>query len=248
MDRIIEYLNDTLGDNYIYIIGIAAILLFILVGFLASRKDASKKGTFNKEPMANIDEITTGEINQVANTLDQEKINPVDVVAMPTTDALVVDQEPIVPVSGDSLGDQVNLSTDTPGTLRLDAFGQSAPTNNEDLVTPGIQTPIEPTEGPKFDSMSVNQEPTRFENVTPKAPLSLDDMLAKPETSAPSFNVPDSLPQESSQPEIIDIVDESPVNASEGPNVEYNPYIPESPIISSANDNPEEENQENKGV
>lgn len=100
MDTIIEFLNDTFGDNYVYVLGIGAIVLFMLIGFLASRKGSKKKEDTNKEePMANINEINTGEINQVAENLQQQKVEPVDIASAPTSDALVVDKEPVVPVN-----------------------------------------------------------------------------------------------------------------------------------------------------
>lgn len=232
MDMIFEYLNNTLGDNYIYIIGIGAILLFILVGFLAGRKDSPKQKPLKAESMANINEIKTGEINQVAANLNQEKIDPIDIVESPTTDALVVDQEPIVPVSGGPLSeDQVNLTTDTPGTLRLDAFAQTTNVSDENLVTPGMQAPNESqsreTESNQISDVS---KLNNFEKPAFKKPLNVDDLLGKMENT--SSVVPDSAPEVQSQPEIIDVVNESnpSINTMENANVDYNPYISETPI------------------
>jgi hypothetical protein len=98
MEEIFELLNE----YYLYVIGVGLVLIFILIGFLSSKKTGNKKDENAKEePMANINEVKTGEINQVAENLEQEKIEPVNIEAMPTSDALFVDEGPVVPVIGE---------------------------------------------------------------------------------------------------------------------------------------------------
>jgi hypothetical protein len=93
MDQVIKFLED----NYFYVAGIGLIIIVILIGFLSSRHKA-KKQEEGEEPMANLNEVNTGEIHQVADTIKQNEMKPVDVAPMPTTDALKVDTEPVAPV------------------------------------------------------------------------------------------------------------------------------------------------------
>ena len=43
MDAIVEFLTDTFGDKYIYVIGVAVILLFVLIGILVTKKDQKEE-------------------------------------------------------------------------------------------------------------------------------------------------------------------------------------------------------------
>ena len=255
MDAIIEYLNDTLGDNYIYIIGIAAIVLFILVGFLASRKGPKKEDVVNKEePMANINEVSTGEINQVADTLQQGAINPVELNATPTADALVVDKEPVVPVNNEVLppnnvGNQMvggngmlNNNFGTPGTLNLNKPGELNIKDQDNLVDPRTQAPVSPTEGElQNTTMPIRPELSEFEKVEKPESLSFDVSLNPGLATPDAPSEPEPLNLDLEKKESVEIVDENPPKseADKPVNVDYTSYVPDKSqhVVQNTEDN-----------
>lgn len=100
MDNIINFVMD----NIIYVAGIGLILIIILIGFISSRRKKKNNGGEEKNTMANLNEVSTGEISQVADVVKQNEMKPVDVapVVGPTTDALKVEVGPVTPVIADT--------------------------------------------------------------------------------------------------------------------------------------------------
>ncbi|MDD2202855.1 MAG: hypothetical protein PHT75_03640 [Bacilli bacterium] len=82
-----------LEDYYVYVIGVGLIIVLMLIGFLASSKK-SRKESGEGETMANINDVNTGSINDVANTLQNDNMQPVDVVTFPETNNLDVNVNP----------------------------------------------------------------------------------------------------------------------------------------------------------
>ncbi len=186
MDAIIEFLNDTLGDNYIYIIGIGAIVLFILVGFLASGKGSKRKAKNQEENMANINEVSTGEITQVSDTLQEGRMNPVDVAGGHTADALVVDKEPVIPVNNE-------ISTDNNFNI---------PVANES-VTEEAPAMLKLSEEPVLGGTTPVESPLpqpAMESVTEEAPAMLK-LSEEPATESPTaVNIDSEMPMVPTKP------------------------------------------------
>jgi hypothetical protein len=97
-----DFFNEVvifLEDNYVYVIGVGLIIILMLIGLLASRRKA-RKNAKEEEPMANINEVNTGSINDVANTLQSDVMQPVDVVTFPENNEPIVKEvtpQPIAP-------------------------------------------------------------------------------------------------------------------------------------------------------
>lgn len=68
-----------LEEYYVYAISVGLIIILMLIGFLASKRKARKNHAAD-ESMANINDVTTGSINDVANALQSDVMQPVDVV------------------------------------------------------------------------------------------------------------------------------------------------------------------------
>jgi hypothetical protein len=138
-------MNDILNflsDNYIYVSGVGLIIIIILIGFLASKRKARKVGKDeSKETMVNINDVQTGGINQVADSLKKEEEKPVEVTpTVPVQDALVVEQEPVVPVMNQTNMEQPTLD---PNPTINPAFENKNP----------FQTPI--NDGSQFEKTEV---------------------------------------------------------------------------------------------
>lgn len=99
-----------LEEYYVYVIGVGLILVLMLVGLLASRKKA-KKGAQNEEPMANINEVNTGSINDVADTVQNDAMQPTNVVTFPE----------------DNSSDTMEKPADVPTTIEPQAAPEVAP-------------------------------------------------------------------------------------------------------------------------
>lgn len=79
MDQIVSFLET----NYFYVVGAGLILIIIIIGALVSSKKAKKaKEVDQNPPMANINDVQTGEINQVSDELKQKEVQPVEVAPM----------------------------------------------------------------------------------------------------------------------------------------------------------------------
>lgn len=68
-----------LEEYYVYAISVGLIIVLMLIGFLASKRK-TRKSQSTDESMANINDVTTGSINDVANVLQSDVMQPVDVV------------------------------------------------------------------------------------------------------------------------------------------------------------------------
>lgn len=104
MNTIIDFLTK----YYFYVVGTGLILIIMLIGFLASKhKNGSKTGPGEgSDTMVNINDVSTGSMNEVAANLKQNEMKPLDVTAnpaptpvLPTHDALNIEKEPMIPVS-----------------------------------------------------------------------------------------------------------------------------------------------------
>jgi hypothetical protein len=115
-----DFFNEVvifLEDNYVYVIGVGLIIILMLIGLLASRRKA-RKNAKEEEPMANINEVNTGSINDVANTLQSDVMQPVDVVTFPENNEPIVKEvtpQPIAPeVPSTPVYNSVNIEPITP--------------------------------------------------------------------------------------------------------------------------------------
>lgn len=84
-----------LEEYYVYVVGAGLIIILMLIGLLASSRKA-RKASKDEEPMANINDVNTGSINDVANNLQSDIMQPIDVVTFPEENSTVTNNEPIV--------------------------------------------------------------------------------------------------------------------------------------------------------
>jgi hypothetical protein len=80
-----------LEEYYVYVIGVGLIIILMLIGFLASRRKAKKDNNQNGS-MANINEVNTGSISDVASTLQSNNVTSVTDVKLPDNNAVVTPQ------------------------------------------------------------------------------------------------------------------------------------------------------------
>lgn len=110
-DKVVIFLEE----YYVYVIGVGLIIILMLIGLIASRRKA-RKGAATEDKMANINDVSTGSINDVANTLQNSNMQPVDVVTAPTNDTQMVNTgqpmtndtqvvPPIQPVANDVMSE-----------------------------------------------------------------------------------------------------------------------------------------------
>jgi type II secretory pathway pseudopilin PulG len=80
-----------LEEYYVYVIGVGLIIILMLIGFLASRRKARKDNN-QSDSMANINEVNTGSIHDVASTLQSNNVTSVTDVKLPDNNAVVTPQ------------------------------------------------------------------------------------------------------------------------------------------------------------
>jgi|LSQX01.2.fsa_nt_gb type II secretory pathway pseudopilin PulG len=83
-----------LEEYYVYVIGVGLIIVLMLIGFLASKRKA-KKASKEDETMANINDVDTGSIDEVADTLQNDIMQPVDVIDFVVDNSPIIKEEPV---------------------------------------------------------------------------------------------------------------------------------------------------------
>lgn len=168
MDEILNFLNE----NYLYVTGIGLVLVFILIGFLASKKGSQGK---NKEgEMVNIDDVETGEINQVASEIEQTQVDFNEQLVSGQNQRLVNENkaptdynlDDIKPMPQVDVGGGVvpNLGGEEPKPLVAETIGE-LPSNDALLVEEEPITPVgggfNPAPAPNISAepVDVNQVP-----------------------------------------------------------------------------------------
>jgi hypothetical protein len=256
MNEIIEFLNE----NYWYVMGIGLVLVFILIGFLVSNKGGSKKNKKEEETMANINEVKTGEINQVASNLDQQNVQPMNNTGvneplvngqnqMPVQDNIKANPEPMADINPIP---QVNEMPEVGTTPVQDSGVQniepvdigSSLTNDALLVEKEPVTPVmaESNSEPKIPNNEINneqsinlnpiqnEEPTSIENV-----LSNNDVQNNVTSQSEDISAVDNVQNDIAPPtEEISTVGNAQNN--EQSTIDYVSYVPDNSNQTS-NDN-----------
>jgi len=150
-----DFFNEVvifLEEYYVYVIGVGLIIILMLIGLLASkrkaRKEAHAEGT-----MANINDVNTGNINDVADTLQNNVMQPVDVVTFPESNAPAVSEETIAPSTPEVASTPAveSVVAEPVAPIATPISNVATPINNvvtpvSDVATPvsPIATPVEP--------------------------------------------------------------------------------------------------------
>lgn len=136
MDTIVSFLEE----NYFYVAGIGLIIIIMLIGLISSSRKARKaKALNNSDQMANIDEVKTGGIDQVAEQFKGTEVESADVAS------ISVESEPVVePVQEDLMQPM--------SSINASSFPESTATNEEDRFAK--------TEIIDFSAMSEKSDPT----------------------------------------------------------------------------------------
>ena len=163
-----------LEEYYVYVIGVGLILILMLIGLLTSRGKGKKK-TKTEEPMANINEVNTGSINDVANTLQSDVMQPVDVIDLP------IEENVATPISNEM---------DVPGFTPI-APEQGVPTMPEAV-------PIAPEQGmptmPEAAPIAPEQGMPTMPEAAPIAPeQGIRDAFVSPVMGQPLVNEPNTV-------------------------------------------------------
>jgi len=216
-----------LEENYVYVIGIGLIIILMLIGFLASRRK-NKKTARQNEGMANINEVSTGSINDVANTLQSDVIQPVDIVSFPENnvkpepqvqvqpepqvqvqpEAPQFEQVPIAPPaeSVDVLESQPNV-TPEPMVTELGSFPTQEPVNDQRNSVPAEGAQVNAVQPEATPSPALNESPTN-EAVNVTSPIDDNPKFVSPIAE-------DIQPVTGVDLEKTEVIDLSPLNETE---------------------------------
>ncbi|MFA5407484.1 MAG: hypothetical protein WC343_01785 [Bacilli bacterium] len=87
-----------LEEYYVYVVGAGLIIVLMLIGLLTSKRKARKNAKAD-EAMANINDISTGSINDVASVIQSNTIQPVDITNLPDETVKPVAADPVAPIA-----------------------------------------------------------------------------------------------------------------------------------------------------
>jgi hypothetical protein len=139
-----DFLNNVvifLEEYYVYVIGVGLIIILMLIGLLTSKKKA-KKSTTDGSTMANINDVNTGSINDVANTIQGNTTQP---VAEPAT------------VGNDVI--QPNVQSNNMQPIDVVTFPESTiPVASEQSLAPETTTEVIETLDPSTDDVSTTTD------------------------------------------------------------------------------------------
>lgn len=137
-----DFFNEVvifLEEYYVYVIGVGLILVLMLVGLLASKRKARKE-TKSEDSMANINDVNTGSINDVANTLQSDVMQPVDVVTFLEEKPSVISNESVAPIVPEAVPTSSMWAEASEPIAPI-----VAPTNSTPFVATPIVAPVSST-------------------------------------------------------------------------------------------------------
>ncbi|MGI6329410.1 MAG: hypothetical protein ACOXZR_00930 [Bacilli bacterium] len=138
MDEILIFLSE----NYFYVIGIGLVLIFILIGFLSSRKGAKNKNqNIEQETMANINEVNTGEIDQVAEQLNKQNEGNVERISEVEEDAFKVNEEPAIAVNAEHFQPEEEVFSKME-PIEISEIPNKEEVSNVGEVAPPLEEPV----------------------------------------------------------------------------------------------------------
>ncbi|HHX16659.1 MAG TPA: hypothetical protein GX725_01925 [Mollicutes bacterium] len=221
MGNILDEVVLFLEDNYVYVIGVGLIIILMLIGFLASRKKGRKVAKEN-EGMVNFNEVNTGSINDVANTIQSDVMQPIDIASFPQNETAVQPDAPqfeqAAPMAApENVEQNLTQSTVAPEPIVAPEHPVSPAVSEEAFFTPvtpvASEEPVNPFEQPVAPVAS--EEPINpFEQ--PVAPVA-------PEEPINPFEQP-----------VAPVAPEEPINPFEqpvAPVASEEPTIAETPIV-----------------
>jgi hypothetical protein len=222
-----------LEDYYVYVVGAGLIIVLMLIGFLASSRK-SRKETNDGEKMANINDVNTGSIDDVANTIQNDNMQPVDVVTFPETAATNVNPE-----LTQSAMPQMPEMTE-PVMPQTPEMAEPIMSQTPEMVGPimsQINESIEPITPQTIEPASI-LEPKAAEPVAPTiAPVSSMPDFAAPINSAPVVDNMDIImpvAEQNQQVEEITPVSEDRFDKTEV--IDFSTLEPEKPVEVKPND------------
>ena len=138
----------------------------MLIGFLASRKKGRKVAKEN-EGMVNFNEVNTGSINDVANTIQSDVMQPIDIASFPQNETAVQPDAPqfeqAAPMAApENVEQNLTQSTVAPEPIVAPEHPVSPAVSEEAFFTPvtpvASEEPVNPFEQPVAPVAS--EEPT----------------------------------------------------------------------------------------
>lgn len=147
-----------LEDYYVYVIGVGLIVILMLIGLLASKRKA-KKAAKDNESMANINDVNTGSIKDVADTLQNNVMQPVDVVNFAGDNAPVASEENVTPSTPEVASTPaVESAVAEPVAPIATPISSNIATPVSDVATPvnDVATPVSPIATPVEASSNNN--------------------------------------------------------------------------------------------
>ncbi len=224
-----EFLDEVvifLEEYYVYVIGVGLIIILMLIGLIASRRKA-RKATNAEDKMANINDVSTGSINDVANTLQNNNMQPVDTVMAPVNNAPMADtgqpvandvmnEVPISPVAPEMgpIPTPENVVVEPISPFEAQPIINEPTTISEDLSAPfGDIQPVVPEtpfdniqsvvpETPVDDDQFEKTEIIDFSIAEPEKPADINNNISPFAPGQPQYNEPaDILNGESSNNE-----------------------------------------------
>jgi FtsZ-interacting cell division protein ZipA len=230
MGNILDEVVLFLEDNYVYVIGVGLIIILMLIGFLASRKKGRKVAKEN-EGMVNFNEVNTGSINDVANTIQSDVMQPIDIASFPQNETAVQPDAPqfeqAAPMAAPENVEQIlTQSTVAPEPIVAPEHPVSPAVSEEAFFTPvtpvASEEPVNPFEQPVAPVAS--EEPINpFEQ--PVAPVASEEPNNPFEQ--PVAPVAPEEPNNPFEQPVAPVASEEPINPFEQP---VAPVAPEEPI------------------
>ena len=178
MTEILDQIVVFLGENYVYVIGVSLVLILMILGLIVSKKRAGKEK--ETEQMANINEVETGDIKEVANTIQNNVVPPVDMMNYNNQSTNAIQDNNFNSTSNEEV-----IMTEEPA-MSNDVTNMPLPIIEPTQVE-SVSTPMETND--MYQPVTPVFEPTQVESVS--TPIETNDMY-KPVTPivepTPSYN------------------------------------------------------------
>lgn len=231
LDQVVIFLEA----YYVYVIGVGLIIIFMLIGYLSSKRKERKKEK-QSSTMANINDVKTGSIDEVASTLNSDLMKPVDVAALSGNPSVVTNETPATPMASvatpvaavepiivtDAMATPLVVETPKPEAPTISVVEPELPKSNVILDAPKIEP--EKTSGEYFAALEQKAMPTFAFDVpaVPAAPVVAPaEEVKQPVVGIPVVNAEDNL----EKTEVIDLSSIMPAAKPEEPASDFKPFI-----------------------
>ena len=163
MTEILDQIVVFLGENYVYVIGVSLVLILMILGLIVSKKRAGKEK--ETEQMANINEVETGDIKEVANTIQNNVVPPVDMMNYNNQSTNAIQDNNFNSTSNEEV-----IMTEEPA-MSNDVTNMPLPIIEPTQVE-SVSTPMETND--MYQPVTPVFEPTQVESVS--TPIETNDM------------------------------------------------------------------------